>query len=136
MNTITLTLQLCEEDRARLDNIAQELRVISDTTELIRLGFVEGKTLTALPAVAAEQPEPQAETAPEENAPTEPQKAEDEPFVSQVTLADIQKKVVGLSTAGKKAEVKAVIQAYAPKVSAIPEDKLAEVMEKLTELEG
>lgn len=136
MNTITLTLQLCEEDRARLDNIAQELRVISDTTELIRLGFVEGKTLTALPAVAAEQPEPQAEELPGQMSFDDAPEPEIEANKPPVSLADIQKKVVGLSTAGKKAEVKAVIQAYAPKVSAIPEDKLAEVMEKLTELEG
>ena len=136
MNTITLTIQLCEEDRARLDAILQEVRVISDTTELTRLAVAEGKTLTATQAVAAEQPEVEELPGQMPLEDVEPQEVVEETTLPWVTLADIQKKVVGLSTAGKKAAVKEVIQAYAPKVSAIPEDKYYEVLEKLTELEG
>ena len=51
-------------------------------------------------------------------------------------LSDIQQKVVTLSAAGKKAQVRDLITAYANRVSAIPEDKVGEVWQKLTELEG
>lgn len=134
MNTITI--QLHEDDRraldilgGKLDTLIQEVRIVSDTAELIRLAIAEGKIPAAAPAVAADQPEPEAEPTIEEEAPTEP-------VVPWVTMADIQKKVVDLSTAGKKDAVKAIIQAYAPKVSAIPEDKYGEVLEKLATLEG
>ena len=59
--------------------------------------------------------------------------AKAEPSVSK---ADIQKKVIDLSSAGKKAEVRDIVKAYADKVSTIPEDKLSEVWAKLTALEG
>lgn len=131
MNTITI--HLCEEDRKRLD-------VISDTLELIRLALTNaGTPFPAAPVqpqnepepvtVAEPAPEPEQETAPWETAPVQES-------LPAVKLADVQKKVVDLSTAGKKDAVKAVVQAYAPRVSAIPEDKLAEVLAKLTELEG
>ena len=117
-----IPVQLCEEDRRRLD-------VISDTLELIRLA------ITKSTAVPLPQADPEADFAPEE-APAAPQEAKDEPSVPWVTMADIQKKVVDLTTAGKKPAVKKLLQKYAPKVTAIPEDKFAEVLEKLTELEG
>lgn len=54
------------------------------------------------------------------------------------TLGDVQRKVVELCgpAHGKKAEVREIIKAYAPKVTGIPADKLDEVMAKLTALEG
>jgi len=133
MNTIHLTTELCAEDRARLDTLIQELRVISDTAELIRLAITNGTIPAAAPVVAADQPEPtpQADLYDEDGGEITP-----EPSVPWATMADIQKKVVDLSTAGKKDTVKAIIQQYAPKVSAIPEDKYFEVYKKLTELEG
>lgn len=129
MNTITI--HLCEEDRKRLD-------VISDTLELIRLALTNaGTPFPAAPVQPQNEPEPVtvAEPTPEPEQETAPW---EQPPVAQITvkLADVQKKVVDLSTAGKKDAVKAVVQAYAPRVSAIPEDKLAEVLAKLTELEG
>lgn len=135
MNTITI--QLHEDDRraldilgGKLDALIQEAKVISDTMELIRQALTNG----AIPAAAPADPE--ADFAPEEEAPAAPQEAKDEPSVPWVTMADIQKKVVDLTTAGKKPAVKKLLQKYAPKVTAIPEDKFAEVLEKLTALEG
>jgi hypothetical protein len=119
MNNITLTIELCAEDRKRLD-------VISDTLELIRLAVAEGKTLPPVVAQESAQPEPKAEPTPE---------AEEAP-AKVVELSDIQKKVVELSAAGKKAEVRGIITKYASRVSAIPADKTAEVWEQLTALEG
>lgn len=53
----------------------------------------------------------------------------------QVSKADIQQKVIQLSAAGKKAQVREIVTAVATKVSDIPEDKLADVWGKLTALE-
>jgi hypothetical protein len=123
MNSITITLPTIE---SKLDRIIELLEQVtthdcSKCTESV-VKFVASELSQSEPA-PVEQPaaKPQEAPAPEKPA---------------VKLADVQKKVVDLSTAGKKDAVKAVIQAYAPRVSAIPEDKLAEVLEKLTALEG
>ena len=106
MNTITI--QLCAEDRARLDHIIEGLR------------FLVNQEAEAAP-VEEPKPEPIPEPIKEET-PT-------------VTAADLQTKVVSLVQSGKKDEVKDIITAYAPRVGEIPEDKLAEVMGKLKALE-
>lgn len=130
----TLTIELCAEDRARLDGILEAL------TQHNCKGCVEAATAyTVAQMVAPVEPvapvaeakeEPKAEPAPE---PEQPAAKEDAPAVS---LSDIQQKVVTLSAAGKKAQVRDIITAYASRVSAIPEDKVGEVWQKLTELEG
>ena len=130
MNTITI--ELCAEDRKRLD-------VISDTLELIRLALAEGKVLPPVEGQDAPAPEAKEEELPgqmsiEEPAPVAEAPAE-EP-VKTVELSDIQKKVVELSAAGKKAEVRDIVTKYASRVSAIPAEHTAEVWEKLTALEG
>jgi hypothetical protein len=52
------------------------------------------------------------------------------------STTDIQKVVVRLAAAGKKAEVREIVKGYADRVSAIPEDKRAEVLARLSALEG
>ncbi len=127
MNTITI--ELCAEDRKRLD-------VISDTLELIRLALAEGKVVA--PVVAPEKPK--EEELPGQMSIDDGPAHEEEPITEEPTktveLADIQKKVVELSAAGKKAEVRDIITKYASRVSAIPADKTAEVWGLLTALEG
>jgi hypothetical protein len=51
-------------------------------------------------------------------------------------VEDVQRKVVELSAAGKKVEVREIVTAYATRVSEVPADKLDEVMAKLIALEG
>ena len=130
MNTITI--ELCAEDRARLDRI------------------IEGLLLQAQPKAEAElnkDPAEEPKTAPkteevkpQENIPAETEtKAEptkEEPAEPTVTAAEVQAKVISLVQSGKRDEVKAIVTTYAPRVGEIPEDKLAEVMTKLTALEG
>lgn len=58
------------------------------------------------------------------------------PAAKPCTKADLSQLVVRLSAAGLKAQVREIITAYADRVSNIPEDKYAEVMAKLTALEG
>lgn len=85
------------------------------------------------PPAATEQPEPAAEPQPEPDA--EPIPGLEEP-APQHTRAELQHLVVTLTSAGKKAEVRAIVLAVAPKVSDIPEDKIDEVFEQLKALEG
>lgn len=132
----TITIELCPEDRGRLDALITELRVSSDTLELIRLALTNaGTPFPAAPVQPQTEPKlaAEAEPTPEPEKPAEAQ----EPVQDVLQMrASLQKKIVELTTAGKKAAVKEIVQAYATKVSAIPEDKLAEVLSKLTELEG
>lgn len=115
-NTITIEVPQLAEIAAKLDTIIAKL---------------EGKT-------AQNQPEKvKAEEVPAmiENEPEKTEEPAEAPAPS-VTPQDIQRKVVELSAAGKKAEVRAIIMAYAQRVSAIPTDKIMEVWNKLNALEG
>lgn len=143
MNTIHIevgenTQKLLERIDHNLTELLRETRIASNTQELIRLALTNaGTPFPAAPVqpqnepepvtVAEPAPEPEQETAPWETAPVQD--------VLQMR-ASLQKKIVELTTAGKKAAVKEIVTAYATKVSAIPEDKLTEVLAKLTELEG
>ena len=131
MNTIVF--ELCAEDRARLDKIIEGLgrhdcsRCANDVAKYV-VGTLE----------TAQEPANAPEPIKDETAPPEPEvvaPATEAP-VATVDKSDIQRKVVELSAAGKKAQVRDVITAYAAKVSDIPEDKTAEVWQKLTALEG
>lgn len=150
MNTITI--ELCQEDRNRLD-------VISDTLELIRQTLVNGAAVAPVVTQDAPKSEPKAEPTPEAEAPAEAQNepqatpqtdlydedggeitpeatVKEAPTVEPVPLADIQKKVVALSAAGKKAEVREIVTKYAGRVSAIPVEHTAEVWQQLCALEA
>lgn len=133
-----ITIELCAEDRARLDHINVNLtelilRVMGsqkiDTGEVLR---------RAAPELAGKPAEQHPVTEPFEELP----KAEPVPFeqpmpeTPQYKPEDIQQKVVALSASGKKAEVREIVKSYAEKVSAIPADKFGEVMARLAGLEG
>lgn len=157
----TITIELCQEDRARLDQILAALQhdrpncesCVKGVTTYVAAALGEQsqadeqtaeptKDTTKAEAPAESRTEPQTpfvETQ-EETPFDEPEhfKASEEPPkpVRIVELAEIQRKVVELSTAGKKAEAREIITAYAAKISGIPEDKRAEVLDKLNALEG
>lgn len=156
----TITIELCAEDRARLDAILKALVHQHDCNSCTQMMLehiqkIEKSINTATedaerPQKATEAPAqpvtpPQAEK-PVQPAPAEypigetpfdaPEPNEPEPEAPKVDRADVQRLVVDLSAAGKKAEVKEVVMAYADRVSAIPEDKLSEVFEKLNKLGG
>lgn len=134
----TITIELCAEDRARLDHINVNLtelilRVMG--SQKIDMGEVLRK---AAPELAGKLAEQHPVTEPFEELP----KAEPVPFeqpmpeTPQYKPEDIQQKVVALSASGKKAEVREIVKSYAEKVSAIPADKFGEVMARLAGLEG
>jgi len=58
------------------------------------------------------------------------------PAPAVVSMADIQKKVVELSAAGMRSQVREVVKTYAERVSLIPEEKLSEVYGLLEALES
>lgn len=125
MNTITI--ELCAEDRARLDRLtaALEARASAPTTE----------------APAKAQPKAAPTEQPEEPKKEEPAAPWEEPTAAPtVTLEQIQQKVVTLATmAGgtKKVKVREIISAYGAKVSDLKDhpDKWQEVWDRLTALE-
>lgn len=121
MNTITI--ELCKEDRARLDKIIAALE--------------QDRTAAITPAVAQDAPKPEGKEEPvtESDEAVAAQELVEEP-AKAVSLSDIQKKVVELSAAGKKAEVRDIITKYAGRVSAIPAEHTAEVWNQLIGLEG
>lgn len=109
MNNITI--EFCAEDRARIDRL---------------IAALEGAGTPYAQPVAAE-------TAPAEPVKVEMPKQESAPAV---THADVQKLVVEIAASDKekKALVREIVNGYADKVSAIPEDKLPEVLERLKEV--
>lgn len=139
MNNITIKVELCEEDRARLDNILQALSggrscaaCVDGIAKYVAAEVGQHIKPPAAPAeahpVADPFPEPE-KPAPEPEKPAEPVK--EAPKVSQ---ADVQRLVVELSAAGKKEAVREIVNSYAARVSLIPEDKLAEAWARLTAL--
>ena len=79
------------------------------------------------------EPAPQWGPAPETIAVPEPEKDTDLTPV-KVTVDDIRGLVGQLIGQGKKAEARDTIKTYAPNIPGIPDDKLAEVQDKLTRL--
>lgn len=168
MQDIKITIELCAEDRARLDKIYDILEVqASQTSVFLDQAFTDKeKVKTFLEKDTTPEQDPiQKELAEivanasknateptEESAPPVAPKTEEEPTVKEdaqpvatetvkptVTLAQIQQKVVQLAAGfggSKKAAVRDIINAYAKKVSDLPEDKWDEVWNKLTALES
>lgn len=136
----TITIELCAEDRARLDHInvnLTELIVRVMGNQAPDMGEVTQKAAPELAEkLAVQHPvaDPFKELPKAEPVPFEQEAPKQE--APQYKLEDIQQKVVALSASGKKAEVREIVKSYAEKVSAIPADKFGEVMAKLIGLEG
>lgn len=139
-----IVFELCAEDRARLDRLADNLEKAAPQT--VNFNFENLKQATP-PAVPQEAPkeepkennnpaeEPTLEATTEDTAPTQ----EDKPELN-ITLDHIRQKVMDIAASNggaKKAQVRAVISAYGSKVTDLKDqpDKWAEVWEKLTALE-
>lgn len=107
----TFTLDLSPVVEAKLDRIIELLSKLDAAPAAAPV-----KVNTPSPAPAAPAPEV--------------------PAAKPCTKADLSQLVVRLSAAGLKAQVREIITTYADRVTNIPEDKYAEVMVKLTALEG
>ena len=117
-----ITIELCDEDRARLDRLAEALeRRACD------------KCVTAAIEFTKTTQETKTEPAPVE-AP-----AEEEPVIAPaaptVDRSELRAKVIELSAKGLKEQARDIVRAYAQTVTAVPEDKVAECYAQLVALE-
>ena len=160
MNEIKLTVELCQEDRARLDNIISLLTTRAAQSQLVveekfdkqeeqKVNDFLAKTMNLAKEALAEEAPKTAQDAPKaEDHPTldpfpeTPTATEEQSGATEkeekptVTMAMLTNKALTLSANGKKDQVKEIVHVYAPKVTALPEDKWAEVYKKLCALEG
>lgn len=154
-----ITIELCAEDRARLDRLAAAMEARTAQVETILAGKAEtisepttapdpiqaklAETLAKAnepveaPKNATEAPETstQTTTPPEEEKPTGEEPAQ--PTATKtVDRAELRAKVIELSAKGLKEQTKDIVRAYAQTVTAVPDDKVTECYEKLVALEG
>lgn len=125
MNTITI--ELCQEDRNRLDT-------------LIAIGLELADKRPQKPAEATQTPPPETTRPEPENTAQGTQEATAAGKLgdagNEKLLSAVQQKVVKLSAAGKKAAVREIVQRYAAKVSDLPAGEYDTIMDALTALEG
>ena len=152
-----IVIELCAEDRARLDKLQTTLdalakgnyTIVTDNIRNVDEALLRGSIGNAghpgdmgpvgvAGAAAPAESDPEQMSIPEVIEPETPPASEaaPEPEEVKVSVVDVQRLVVSLSQAGKKTEVRDIVKAYADKVSTIPEDKLAEVWKKLSALGG
>lgn len=140
MNTITIELH--PDDRKRLDKvvafldqIAGEQKQYNEFISRLLAGHLQATVSPNMENPDAVHPvdEVSPHAAPEPAAEPEPV-AKTEP---QYTLDDVRAIVQRLIAPGsnKREAAKAIVEEYAPKLSAIPVDKYAEAMARLTALE-
>ena len=113
-----ITIELCAEDRARLDRLAAALEGMQPPT--LHIGGLNA--CTALP----ETPAPVAD------APAEPE--EKKPAVTLDEVRALVQRLVGPGSAKKEA-AKAIVKSYGARVSDIPADKYEEAVARLAQLE-
>lgn len=161
MNNITITHELCTEDRARLDRLGDLLeRRIKQAEHIMRhsegyepepvdLDAVQQKLAETMaranaPTEAPKNAQEEAEastlttTPPNEEKPTAEEIAPTEETKPTVTQAQLQQKITQLAAANngaKKAQVRGIVKKYAEKVSDLPEDKYSEIWAELIALE-
>ena len=134
--TNIITIEICAEDRARLDKLTAALEAVR-TPIIVEETIAEPEdyaTLETSPEMTqkADEADGAQTTQPESETPKEAEK----PAAPAVTLEDLRSKYMGLSATPKRDEARAIIKSYAERISDIEEDKRAEVLAKLNALEG
>ena len=117
-----ITIELCAEDRARLDRLAEALEKRACDT------CVTSATETTKEEVKDSVADEEETTAAEDVTKSEPEKA--------VDRAVLRAKVIELSAKGLKEQTRDIVRAYAQTVTSVPDDKVAECYEKLLKLEA
>ena len=140
----TITIELCAEDRARLDRIADRLEAQIALAQYIIDNGTVAPTKKDEPKEAVEA-EKTTQDATEETTPTITPQVEEKPTAEEptkaaptktVSRAELGAKVREMMTKGFKEETKAIVKDYAPTVPGVPEDKVTECYERLAALEG
>lgn len=116
MNNVTLTVELCAEDRARLDAILAALQAV---------GTPFSPPAPSQPVETAPEthdaPAP-VTSGPEQEQPT--QDTQDGAETQHATHGMVQDLVITLASWGHKSEAREIVQRFAPRVSAIPDADL------------
>lgn len=135
MNNITI--ELCAEDRARLDGILDRLlnlQVIVGYSEQVREAERLKDEAPAPVEPAPVEPAP-VEPAPVEPAPVEPAPVETAPAYTTEDVQALIRELIGPENPDEvKAAAKKVVMSYAEKVSKIPADKIPEAYQRLSAL--
>lgn len=132
-----ITIELCAEDRQRIDELIAFAGLIASEMKSNRPLQLQSIDENGIRFGTATEEHPVDAVAPhgEPEPAADPEPAEK---VYKVTKADIMAKVQALAAPNnpKREQAKAIVKSYGAKVSDIPEDKYTEVMDKLVELEG
>ena len=116
MNNLNLTIELCAEDRARLDAILAALQAVGtpfsppESAQTVETAPETHDT----PAPVTGGPEPEQPA----------QDTQDGAETQHATHGMVQDLVITLSSWGHKSEAREIVQRYAPRVSAIPDADL------------
>ena len=130
----TITIELCAEDRARLDRLAEAMERKACDRCVATIQQTETEVDPAqLTIDDIEAPEEAAEVSTPTTTPQNENPTEEAPKVDR---AELRAKVIELSAKGLKEQTRDIIQSYAPTVAAVPDDKVAECYLKLVALEG
>ena len=158
-----ITIELCAEDRARLDRLAEALerkacdKCVQTAIEAMKCNAqptnepepgdpVQKALAETLSAVSdpVEAPKNTTEAPETSTQPTTPLE-EEKPTVEEpvaptptrvVDRSELRAKVIELSAKGFKEQTRDIVRSYAQTVTAVPEDKITECYEKLEALEG
>ncbi len=123
----TITIELCAEDRARLDRLAEAMeRKTCDKCVTTAIEYLKD---TPEPSIQEE-----VTTAPEQESPIQEETAQPEQ-IKGVDRAELRAKVIELSAKGLKEQTKDIVRTYAQTVTAVPDDKVTECYERLVALE-
>lgn len=143
MNNIKITNEFSPEDRKILTDLTGAVSLLASVLGSMQTPEAQQKIIQE--ATAPEHPvdattdhlEPVGTHAStDEPAPAEPVADEPTPEVTPVSFAEFQKAVTQAVAQGpkQKAAAKEIINKYAASVSAVPEDKRAEVMAELAKI--
>ena len=155
----TIVIELCAEDRARLDRLAEAMerkacdRCVATAIECMKANQqtetevdpIAEAAKKALGLTDATESPVEPQEAEEVSTPTTTPQEEEKPMdkapataatVPTVDRAELRAKVIELSAKGLKEQTRDIVQSYAPTVAAVPEDKVTECYKKLVALEG
>lgn len=134
MNTITI--ELCPEDRKLLEGLMSSVTLLASTLANAQPKEVQQQIIAeAIPEAAAAPVEPEhpVDAVSPHEAPAEPVYSQAPLYTMEDVRAVVQRLIGPGST--KREAAKKIVEEYAPKISAIPAEKYAEVLERLAALE-
>lgn len=132
----TITIELCAEDRKRLDELIAFAGLIASEMKSNSAPVIEPSKPLKVVTPAEEHPV-DAVSPHGEPEPVAAPAADPEPELPKYSKDDILAKVQSLAGPNnpKREKAKAIVKRYGTKISDIPEDKYGEVMTELLELE-